>query len=547
MKAAMYLRVSSEEQKEKQTIATQRNFGERYFATHNILVYSWYADNGISGIVPLNLRPEGARLLADARSKKIDTLFVYRLDRIGRDPLLILNIFNELESLGVQIKSMTEDIDTASPAGRFLVTILGGVAGLERDTIAQRSIEGTNRLARGGAWLGGIVPYGYLVVGQGVESRLIVSEKLLPGLRVSEAEVVRIIYRMAAEEQQSCQVIAEYLNSQGIPSTHISDTNEPARGKRQKTTSLQWSTGQVRNMIISPTYKGTHSYGRRSNKQREIFEREVPPIVGIDTWDRAQQTLHDHQFIASQTNMPTRPNLLRGLIKCGLCGLTFVGSAYPPYKSTERAYYSCGGKSQLRGLYGAQGKKCPSQRVNAITLETAVWKDIETFLRNPEDVLEQLVQQMHIQEGEIKLLYEKLASHQQALQVLATEKDSVITLFRRDRIDEFALDRQLDHIQREEETIRKDFEDVQERLLCLREKEDSLREANELLQRLSQQLELPLTWQIKRELVEALVEAICVDTIEDDKGKKEAEVTVTYRFGPSTAIGMGRDSLKQRA
>lgn len=82
----MYLRMSTEEQKEKQTIATQRNFGERYFAAHNILIYSWYADDGVSGIIPLDQRPEGIRLLADARARKIDTLFVYRLDRLGRDP-----------------------------------------------------------------------------------------------------------------------------------------------------------------------------------------------------------------------------------------------------------------------------------------------------------------------------------------------------------------------------------------------------------------------------------------------------------------------------
>jgi Resolvase, N terminal domain len=87
-KAAIYLRVSTEEQKEKQTIASQCNFSERYFAANPILVYSCYADDGISGIIPLEQRPEGARLLADARTGKIDTVFVYRLDRLGRDTIL---------------------------------------------------------------------------------------------------------------------------------------------------------------------------------------------------------------------------------------------------------------------------------------------------------------------------------------------------------------------------------------------------------------------------------------------------------------------------
>lgn len=97
---------------------------------------------------------------------------------------------------------------------------------------------------------------------------------MIPGLRLSEAEVVRIIYRMTVEEQLSCHAIAEYLNSQGIPAIHISDENEPPRGKRLTTTAHRWSPDQVRNMIVSSTYKGIHQYGRRSQKQREIFERE---------------------------------------------------------------------------------------------------------------------------------------------------------------------------------------------------------------------------------------------------------------------------------
>jgi site-specific DNA recombinase len=235
------------------------------------------------------------------------------------------------------------------------------------------------------------------------------------------------------------------------------------------------------------------------------------------------------------------------LIKCGLCGLTYIGAASPPYKSTERIYYVCNGKGQLRGRYGAEGKKCPSKTVNAIALETAIWKDIETFLRNPGEVIEQLGQQMHLQMGEEKQLYDELARQQQASQTLDREKDTVITLFRRGRIDESALDRQLDQIQQDEANMQKDLEDIQERLRCLQEKVDGLRYANELLQRLSEQLAQPLTWEVKRELVEALVEEVRVDTVEDDRGRKEAKVTVTYRFGPSTAIGMGMDSWLRSA
>ena len=68
-----------------------------------------YADDGVSGTVPIHLRPAGARILPDARLRRFDQLMVYRLDRLGRDTRLTLEAVAELERSGVRIKSLTED------------------------------------------------------------------------------------------------------------------------------------------------------------------------------------------------------------------------------------------------------------------------------------------------------------------------------------------------------------------------------------------------------------------------------------------------------
>jgi site-specific DNA recombinase len=125
-RVALYLRVSTEEQRERQSIDTQREFGLRYCELHDDLLVDQYADDGVSGTVPLEQRDEGARLLLDARAHRLDTILIYRLDRLGRDPRGILNAVAELETLGVQVKSMTEPFDTSNPSGRFLLTILSG-------------------------------------------------------------------------------------------------------------------------------------------------------------------------------------------------------------------------------------------------------------------------------------------------------------------------------------------------------------------------------------------------------------------------------------
>jgi site-specific DNA recombinase len=142
MPVGVYLRVSTDEQRERQSIATQREFGERYCQLHNLDVYRVYADDGVSGTVPLENRAEGSQILRDARLHKINQLLLYKLDRLGRDTRLILNLVAELEKLGVGIRSMTEEFDTGTPSGRLMLTFLSGYAAHERDVIRERSVAG---------------------------------------------------------------------------------------------------------------------------------------------------------------------------------------------------------------------------------------------------------------------------------------------------------------------------------------------------------------------------------------------------------------------
>jgi site-specific DNA recombinase len=531
MKAAIYLRVSTEEQRERQSIATQRTFAESYCAANNISPYGWYEDDGVSGMIPLDERTDGARLLADARAGKINTILVYKLDRLGREPRLILNAVNDLESLGLQIKSMTEPFDTSTPSGKFLLTILSAVAGLERDTIIQRSVEGSNRLAREGAWLGGIVPYGYYVVGKGRDSRLIVSEKAIPGLGVSEADIVRLIYQMTVEEHKSCVAIADYLNAIGVPPAYTRDRRELRKGKLKIATSGLWRAGRIRSILVNPTYKGLHQYGKRSKKQRNVIEREVPAIITADLWDRAQVVLHEHMLFSRRN--AKRAYLLRGMIKCAHCGLTYIGKAWSSHKGEPKVYYVCNGRHQARRLFGTLDKKCLSKAVDGAKLETAIWQDIEKFLRNPGEVLDLVVEQMNERGDEATQMRAELAHLQQNLQAKNREKDTVITLFRRGRIDERSLDSQLDQIQQEESDLQKQIERLQGLVQDAHTMETALRSTEELLQKLRQRLEEPLTWELKRNLIEALIERILIQTIETQEGKKEARITVIYRFGAS--------------
>ena len=132
---------------------------------------------------------------------------------------------------------MTEEFDTGTPTGRLMLTLLSGFAAHERDTIRERCVAGTDRVAETGAWLGGIVPFGYRKIGEKGTAKLVVSEDPIPGFDMSEADVIRMIFRMAAVERKSCRVISDHLNRLGVPCAYTRDGRSILRGKRRLRTS----------------------------------------------------------------------------------------------------------------------------------------------------------------------------------------------------------------------------------------------------------------------------------------------------------------------
>jgi site-specific DNA recombinase len=262
MPVAIYLRVSSEEQRLRASIDSQREFGLSYCSLHQLDLFQTYADDGIPGTVPLESRPQGKRLLEDAHQHKFDQLLVFKLDRIGRDVRLILNAVAELEQHGVAVRSLTEPFDASNPSGRLMLTLLSGFAAHERELIRERSLAGTHRLAPTGTWLGGVAPYGYRKEGQRSAARLAISQELIPGFSLSEAEVVRTIFQMCAGEQRSCQKIADYLNQLGLPCGPPAPPN-PEPKQQQRPRAALWRPSQVRNLIVSRTYMGQHLFGKR--------------------------------------------------------------------------------------------------------------------------------------------------------------------------------------------------------------------------------------------------------------------------------------------
>lgn len=523
MHIAIYARVSSEDQAERGTIENQIEFGTKYCDLHSLEIFDWYKDDGITGTLPLEERPEGARLLRDAMAGKFNLLLVYKLDRLGRSARVILNAVHELEQAGVKVRSMTEPFDTGDPSGRFLLTILAGVADLERETILERLWYGANRVAREGKWLGGIVPYGYRVNDDGF---LEVNEDPLPSVGISEAEVIRRIYSLVAEQGYTTIVVADYLNALGVPPAYVKDGRKVQRGKRRENTAGIWRPGRIRNMIVNPTYKGVHVYGKRASKHRELITRSVPAIVSEEIWDKAQKTLRNNQILSKKN--AKRNYLLTGLIKCNICGSNYHGITYPPNKKKkELSYYRCNGKTVYRGPL--QGR-CPSKNIPREWLEDLVWKDCVEFIQNPGEALKELAASMEKRKSQKSSLIAEKEAIQKSIYEKDIEKESILDLYRKKLIGHTDVEKQLMKITTEKEALQRRMQELQQQIDTESILEKQFDTAGELLAALREKIEGDIPIEVKKEIVRTLVDEVKVITIQEENEPPKAEVLIKYRF-----------------
>ncbi len=154
MKKALYVRVSTDTQVDGYSIEAQIEFLESYLKSKEWYDYEVYTDPGFSG---KNLeRPAMQRLIKDCEDGKIDTVLVFKLDRLSRSQKDTLYLIEEVfNPHNVGFISIRENFDTTSPFGKAMIGILSVFAQLERETILERTRIGLKKRAEDGYWKGG--------------------------------------------------------------------------------------------------------------------------------------------------------------------------------------------------------------------------------------------------------------------------------------------------------------------------------------------------------------------------------------------------------
>jgi len=147
-RVAIYARVSTTDQSTDSQLLDLR----RYVRERGWDIFREYVDEGISGTK--DSRPALNELMDDARKRRFDVVLVWRFDRFARSTKHLILALEEFKNLGIDFVSYQENIDTSSPLGSAIFTIISAVAQLERDIIAERVKAGLRRAKENGKKLG---------------------------------------------------------------------------------------------------------------------------------------------------------------------------------------------------------------------------------------------------------------------------------------------------------------------------------------------------------------------------------------------------------
>ena len=150
MRAAIYARVSTTGHGQDPMLQIREL--REYCARRGWEVAGEYVDQGISGT--RERRPELDRLQADAHRRRFDVVAVWKFDRFARSVSHLLRALEQFQAQGIQFVSLSEQLDTSTPAGRMVFTVLGAVAELERSLIVERVKAGLRNARAKGKRLG---------------------------------------------------------------------------------------------------------------------------------------------------------------------------------------------------------------------------------------------------------------------------------------------------------------------------------------------------------------------------------------------------------
>ena len=390
LRAALYARVSSQQQAEANTIGSQVEALQARILADGLRVPAecCFLDEGYSGSTLL--RPALERLRDQAATGALDRLYVHSPDRLARNCALHVLLLDEGQRAGVEVVFLNRPIGK-SPEEDLLLQVQGMMAEYERAKILERSRRGKRHAARAGSVnvLCG-APSGYRYVGKqegGGPARYEIHEE--------HARVVQQLFTWVGLERCSIGEVCRRLQAQQSPSP---------KGKPY------WDRTTVWGIFRNPAYKGPAQFGKtqvgprrprlrplrgkKAQPRRAVAVHdtpetdriaiEVPALVSKEVFAAVAEQLQENRR-RGRTRRRGACYLLQGLLGCGSCGCAYYGKprsrSARKGKTRDYAYYRCVGTDAYR--FGGQ-RVCSNGPCRTDLLDKAVGEDACALLADPE-------------------------------------------------------------------------------------------------------------------------------------------------------------------
>lgn len=358
-KAAIYIRVSTVWQVDKESLGVQRReliaYANMLLGIQDCVVFE---DAGYSA--KNTDRPDYQKMMARVRTGEFSHLLVWKIDRISRNLLDFAEMYQELKKLGVTFVSKNEQFDTSSAIGEAMLKIILVFAELERNMTSERVSAVLLSRANEGRWNGGRVPYGYDYIKE--------TQEFKPNL--PEAAIVQKIY-LLYEERQSLIYVGSSLNDAGFRTRKGND----------------WTPVSIRKILRNPWYIGKYRYnvnlegtGYKKRPEDEWIEidNHHEPIIDERLYDRVQFILTRNRRGGVATGKTyTRKNVhvFAGLLKCSQCGSNYSSTLDRRRADGWRpSMYVCSKRRSSK-------KECTSKYVSDVTLGPMVFNYIANIIQ----------------------------------------------------------------------------------------------------------------------------------------------------------------------
>lgn len=416
VRCAIYTRKSSEEGLEQSfnSLDAQREACEAYILSQRHegwqLITTKYDDGGFSG--GTMERPALKRMLEDIAAKRVDTVIVYKVDRLTRSLTDFARIVEAFDKQGISFVSVTQQFNTTTSMGRLTLNVLLSFAQFEREVTGERIRDKIAASKRKGMWMGGVVPLGY-------DLR---DHELL--LNPGEAELVKKIYHLYLEV--GCvSKLQTRLNQLGIRSKkRVSKTGGISGG-------VVYARGALYDMLQNRIYLGKITH------KGEIYPGRHPAIIDQELWDHVQARFAANLQAPRKRPRATEKSILMGLLYDGE-GNRFVPS-HANKKGKRYRYYV----SQAVIKNGGKGRAAP-MRLPASEIEDLVMSQLTDLVQSPQRMMD-ILSSSSSEVGEIRQSMEAIqrfaAGSPEKIQLVL--KSAVVRIIVNDEMVEVEISKEL--------------------------------------------------------------------------------------------------------